>query len=160
MGQPVAETLQRKYDEAVQNANGDGPSVVDGGVKKKVEVLPTLDAHGRLYDVGHGKGDGETMPGNCKKKEKFKTRDLKTGDIIRYNADDDTTTLGEILQQERFSAVPQNDLDYTDDNAEKLGRQKVRSDAMKRQFAIHDYKRTQKAMATSSATMTPRRKLQ
>jgi hypothetical protein len=70
MGQPDAETLQRKYDEAVQNADGDGSSVVDGGVKKKVEVLPTLDAHGRLYDVGHGKDDGETMPGNRKKKEK------------------------------------------------------------------------------------------
>jgi hypothetical protein len=82
MGQPVAETLQRKYDEAVQNANGDGPSVVDGGVKKKVEVLPTLDAHGRLYDVGHGKGDGETMPGNCKKKEKV----LRCTLIITYRS--------------------------------------------------------------------------
>lgn len=61
---------------------------------------------------------------------------------------------------------PQNDLDYMDDNAERLGRQKMRSDAMKRQFAVHgtpqhylslllecglfssDYKRTQKALAT------------
>ncbi len=31
----------------------------------------------------------------------------------------------------------QNDLDYIDDNAEKLGRQKMRSDGMKRQFAIN-----------------------
>lgn len=31
----------------------------------------------------------------------------------------------------------QNDLEYMDDNAAKLGRQKMRSDAMKRQFAIH-----------------------
>ena len=30
----------------------------------------------------------------------------------------------------------QNDLDYMDDNAERLGRQKMRTDAMKRQFAI------------------------
>jgi hypothetical protein len=52
-----------------------------------------------------------------------------------------------------------------DDNAERLGRQKMRSDAMKRQFAINgrmlsilrctiiltihlDYKKTQKALAT------------
>jgi hypothetical protein len=62
----------------------------------------------------------------------------------------------------------QNDLDYMDDNAEKLGRQKMRSDAMKRQFAVHgqshilphffyvlpidvrcsDYKRTQRVLAT------------
>jgi hypothetical protein len=31
----------------------------------------------------------------------------------------------------------QNNLDYMDDNAEKLGRKKMRSDAMKRQFAIN-----------------------
>lgn len=31
----------------------------------------------------------------------------------------------------------QNDLDYMDDNADRLGRQKMRSDAMKRQFAIN-----------------------
>jgi len=32
------------------------------------------------------------------------TRDSKTGEIIRYNADDDTTTLGELLRQEKFGA--------------------------------------------------------
>jgi hypothetical protein len=31
----------------------------------------------------------------------------------------------------------QNDLDYLDENAERLSRQKMRSDAMKRQFAIN-----------------------
>ena len=31
----------------------------------------------------------------------------------------------------------ENDLEYMDDNAEKLGRKKMRSDAMKRQFAIN-----------------------
>jgi hypothetical protein len=31
----------------------------------------------------------------------------------------------------------QNDLEYMDDNAEKLGRKKMRTDAMKRQFAIN-----------------------
>ena len=30
-----------------------------------------------------------------------------------------------------------NDLDYMDDNADKFGRKKMRSDAMKRQFAIN-----------------------
>jgi hypothetical protein len=30
------------------------------------------------------------------------TRDPKTGEIVRYNADDDTTTLGDMLRQERF----------------------------------------------------------
>ena len=34
----------------------------------------------------------------------METRDPKTGEIIRYNADDDTTTLGELLRQEKFNA--------------------------------------------------------
>lgn len=85
------------------------------------------------------------------------TRDPKTGDVIRNNADDDSTTLGEMLRQERFGAGMadqkdldaqlagaiasdgkfQDDLEYMDDNADKLGRKKMRSDAMKRQFAIN-----------------------
>lgn len=70
MGTPEAETLEREYDEAVMFAHGGGLTVAEGGVRKRVEVLPTLDAYGRLYDVGHGKEDGEPMPGNRKKKEK------------------------------------------------------------------------------------------
>jgi len=31
----------------------------------------------------------------------------------------------------------QNDLEYMDDNAEKLSRKKMRTDAMRRQFAIN-----------------------
>jgi len=69
MGTPDAETLEREYDDAVRNSNGKGSLAVEDGVQKKVEVLPTLDARGRLYDVGHGKDDGETLPGNRKKKE-------------------------------------------------------------------------------------------
>ncbi|KAF7968742.1 hypothetical protein HWV62_29569 [Athelia sp. TMB] len=165
MNAPNADTLEREYDEAIQASQAG----VASGVRTQVEVLPTLDVQGRMYDVGHGKDDGQALPGNRKKKEeKFETRDPKTGDIIRYNADDDTTTLGEMLRQERMGAGMadqkeldaqfaqaimgdgkfQNDLDYIDDNAEKLGRQKMRSDAMKRQFAVHDYKRTQKAMSS------------
>ncbi|KAF8237164.1 hypothetical protein L208DRAFT_1421678 [Tricholoma matsutake] len=165
-GAPDADKLEREYDAQVRVANG-GESI-QSGVHTKTEVLPTLDGRGRLYDVGHGKDNGQALPGNRKKKDKFETRDPKTGDIIRYNADDDDTTLGEMLRQERFGAGMadqkdldaqfaraimgdgkfENDLEYMDDNAEKLGRQKMRSDAMKRQFAIHDYKRTQKALAT------------
>ena len=84
-------------------------------------------------------------------------RDPKTGDILRYNADDDNITLGEMLWQEKFGGGMadqksldaelakaimgdgkfENDREYMDDNAEKLGRKKMRSDAIKRQFAIN-----------------------
>ncbi|KAF9454844.1 hypothetical protein P691DRAFT_770356 [Macrolepiota fuliginosa MF-IS2] len=167
MGTPDAEKLEKEYEEEVRRTHGGGDS--DSGVRKKVEVLPTLDARGRLYDVGHGGKDDGPQPGNRKKKEeKFESHDRKTGEVIRYNADDDTMTLGEMLRQEKFGAGMadqkdldaqfakaimgdgkfQNDLDYMDDNAAKLGRQKMRSDAMKRQFAIHDYKRTQQVLAS------------
>lgn len=87
----------------------------------------------------------------------FETRDPKTGEIVRYNADDDNITLGDLLREEKFGAGMsdqknldaelaraimgdgkfENDLEYMDDNAERLGRKKMRSDAMKRQFAIN-----------------------
>ncbi|KAJ7505481.1 CwfJ C-terminus 1-domain-containing protein-like protein [Mycena galericulata] len=163
MGAPDADALEEEYEVESRRANG---SDVDG-VRRKVEVLPTLDGQGRLYDVGHGAEEEPTLPGNRKKKEKFETHDPKTGEVLRYNANDDTTTLGEMLRQERFGGGMadqknldaefarsimsdgkfQNNLDYIDENADKLGRQKMRSDAMKRQFAVHDYKRTQKVMA-------------
>ncbi|OAX33380.1 hypothetical protein K503DRAFT_838391 [Rhizopogon vinicolor AM-OR11-026] len=158
-----AEKLEEEYEAEVRRTKGE-----EGGVRTRVEVLPTLNVTGQMYDVGHGKDDAEKGPGNRRKKEKFETRDSKTGELLRYNADDDEITLGEMVRQERFGAGMadqknldaqfakailgdgkfQNDLDYMDDNAERLGRQKMRSDAMKRQFAVHDYKRTQKAIAT------------
>ncbi|KAH9969691.1 CwfJ C-terminus 1-domain-containing protein-like protein [Russula dissimulans] len=167
-GGPDAEKLEKEYEEEMRRANGISTDEDGVQTRTRVEVLPTLDGRGRLYDVGHGKDDGKVLPGNRKKKEKVETRDPKTGEIIRYNADDDTTTLGELLRQEKFSAGMAdqknldmqfaqsimtdggfvNDLDYMDDNAERLGRQKMRTDAMKRQFAIHDYKRTQRALAS------------
>ena len=66
MGAPDAEALEREYDEETAVANGD----VREGVRTRVEVLPTVDGQGRLYDVGQGKNDAEPLPGNRKKKEK------------------------------------------------------------------------------------------
>ncbi len=41
----------------------------------------------------------------------FETRDPKTGEIVRYNADDDTTSLGEMVRQERFGGGASNQKD-------------------------------------------------
>ncbi|KZT73833.1 hypothetical protein DAEQUDRAFT_742914 [Daedalea quercina L-15889] len=165
IGAPDAEVLEKEYEEELRKANGgrDGDNV-----RTKVEVLPTLDIRGNLYDVGQGQQDTPAPPGNRKKRDQFETHDRKTGEQIRYNADDDSITLGEMLRQERMRNGPadqknldmeyakqvmtdggfQANIDYLDDNAERLGRKKMRSDAMKRQFAINDYKRTQKVLAT------------
>lgn len=137
----------------------------------QVQVLPTLDGRGRLYDVGSSKDNGQeaTMSKSAKRKmNNFETRDGKTGKIVRYNADDDEKTLEDLVREERFSAGSanqkdmdaqmadrimsdktfKNEVDYMDDNVEKLGRKKMKSDAMKRMFAIQDFAKTKKALDT------------
>ena len=107
MGSPDAAILEKEYEEELRKAN-EGPRTVT-----KVELLPTLDGHGRLYDVGTGKGgDTPLPPGNRRKKEKVETRDPKTGEIVRYNADNDTTTLGDMLRQEKFGAGSADQKDF------------------------------------------------
>lgn len=135
-----------------------------------IQVLPTLDGRGRLYDVGTSSSSDATAkplpPGNRRTKNKFETHDPKTGEFMRYNADDDNVTLEDMVRQEKFKAGSSaakdydaeisdrivNDggfregFDYLDENAEKLARKKMRSDALKRQFAINDFAKTKKAL--------------
>lgn len=68
MNSPDAEALEREYEAEARKAQG----TEEGGVRTKVEVLPTLDSRGRLYDVGHGKEDDASLPGNRRKKEKVR----------------------------------------------------------------------------------------
>lgn len=147
MDSPDASRLEAEYDAEVARARRaaekgeevQAPAGGAGGAGKgkgkeevKVEMMPTLDGRGRLYDVGlGGKEEAPVLPGNRRKVEKvsfdlislvqrwreseadsilgssrsqFETRDPKTGDLLRLNADDDTTTLGDLVRQERFGA--------------------------------------------------------
>ena len=131
-----------------------------------MRVLPTLDGRGRLYDLGAGAPSpdaaaGSDLPGNKKRRRGggdkfFESRDIKTGELLRYNADDDTTTLSELVRQERFGAGSKDqksldeelasriggdagfkdDLDYMDESAERLARKKMRTNDQKRLFAV------------------------
>jgi hypothetical protein len=65
-----AEKLEKEYEEEMRRANGITTGEDGAQTRTRVEVLPTLDARGRLYDVGLGKDDGNVLPGNRKKKEK------------------------------------------------------------------------------------------
>ncbi|CAE6452803.1 unnamed protein product [Rhizoctonia solani] len=171
MGGEDAERLQAEYDGAVRVANGAGDGSDDDDEETRVEAVPTMDGQGRLYDIGTGKGDQgpPVLPGNRRKKQDmFETHDPRTGELLRINADDDTQTLADLLREERLGGGAsdqknldaslagaiardgkyEDDLEYVDDNAERLARRKMKSDAMKRQFAIQDYARTQKALAS------------
>ncbi|KAI0766423.1 CwfJ C-terminus 1-domain-containing protein-like protein [Trametes elegans] len=163
---PNAGTLEKEYEEELRRANGSEEG--DDNVRTRVEVLPTLNIRGELYDVGQGHNDGPLPPGNRRPKDKVEQRDPKTGDMVRVDPDDDNITLGEMLRQEKFNAGMadqkdldaefaraimtdggfKNDIEYMDDNADKLARKKMRADFMKRQFAINDYKKTMKVLAS------------
>lgn len=71
-GGPDAEKLEKEYEEEMRRANGITTDEDGAQTRTRVEVLPTLDARGRLYDVGLGKDDGKVLPGNRKKKEKVR----------------------------------------------------------------------------------------
>jgi hypothetical protein len=77
MSSPDAERLEKEYN--IELARSRGITVSSEGKKQvRVEVLPTIDARGQLYDVGKGKEDDEpSKPGNRKKKEKVCINTLK-----------------------------------------------------------------------------------
>ncbi|KAA1069101.1 hypothetical protein PGT21_011403 [Puccinia graminis f. sp. tritici] len=156
--------LEKQYQEALDSQKHDSSS------QPTVELIPSLDGRGRMYDIGAGIESEEatsSKPGNKRKKEaKFETRDPKTGELLRFNADDDQISLGQMVRQEKLQAGAadqkdfdvemasrimgdakfENDLDYMDDNADRLARKKMKTDASKRLFAINDYARTRKAL--------------
>ena len=70
MGTPDAERLEQEYEAEVARAHNGGMAVgVSSTANVRVELLPTLDARGRLYDTGQGRDDGPALPGNRKRKD-------------------------------------------------------------------------------------------
>ncbi|OAX33379.1 hypothetical protein K503DRAFT_804410 [Rhizopogon vinicolor AM-OR11-026] len=65
MDAPNAEKLEEGYETEVRWTEGE-----EGGIRTRMEVLPTLNVTGQMYDVGHEKDDAEKGPGNRRKKEK------------------------------------------------------------------------------------------
>lgn len=71
MSSPDAEELEREYEEAARLSQGAITTDERGReVRTRVEVLPTLDGQGRMYDVGLGGKDeaADQRPGNRRKK--------------------------------------------------------------------------------------------
>ena len=67
MNSSDAQKLEQEYEVEAKKTQG----IDESGVRKKVEVLPSLDARGRMYDVGlGGKDEDKAHPGNRRKKEK------------------------------------------------------------------------------------------
>ncbi|SGY19417.1 BQ5605_C014g07643 [Microbotryum silenes-dioicae] len=189
-----ATELEIEYErESIRAREAQGPMGHVEQVGDKVEMVPTLDAQGNLYDIGTGdRPELERKANGRKQKEKvrprsmlvympqfsklsrlsqgFQSHDPKTGEVLRQSAEDDVS-LAELVRQERFSggAADQkrldnefasriatdrrftNDLDYMDEHADSLARKKMKSDTIKKAFAIQDYAKTKKAL--DSCTM-------
>ncbi|TFY75189.1 hypothetical protein EWM64_g8821 [Hericium alpestre] len=133
MNDPNAETLEAQYEAELSKAH----EAQAGGGREQVNMMPVVDARGRLYDIG-----SENPLEQSSTLEEMLRQERVGGADTQKKLDNQFAR--SIMTDSGFEA----DLDYTDDNAEKLARQKMRSDAMKRQFAIQDYKRTQQALAT------------
>src|ERR1700722_7274382 len=64
MSTPDADALEKQFEEEQRRAHG---ASSEGGVRKKVEILPTVDGKGRLYDLGN-----DQAPAEPERKEKRK----------------------------------------------------------------------------------------
>ena len=64
---------------AIASGGGFAEAGGSGSRRSRVEVLPTMDGQGRLYDIGTGTGEDKSMemPGNRKKKEKVFFKNFK-----------------------------------------------------------------------------------
>lgn len=68
---PDAGRLEQEYEAEVTRSRGFSALGNERKTDVRVEVLPTIDARGKLYDVGKGRDDAEAArPGNRKRKEK------------------------------------------------------------------------------------------
>lgn len=143
--QPEAAELREKLEQARQDAD-----------ETRVEVVPTLDGLGRVYDVGTSTfAEAEEQAANMRQSKRPK-----------FESEGDSSSLAELVRQERFSAgradqkdadtmlaqqiagdrAFENDTDYMDDEAQRFARKRMRDDAMKRQFAVEDFARTKRAL--------------
>lgn len=86
--------------------------------------------------------------------------------MVAVNADDEQLSLADLVREERFSGGGgrggdpnrefadriardnrfENDEDYVDDHSEALARRKLKTDSVKRAYAIADYSRIKKAL--------------
>ena len=172
-GGAFAPSSTKRSRDAAQPSTSAGVLVQDG--ERELQVLPTLDARGRMYDIGSlaGEDADPANPGGSngkrrklKGRDEFEARDPKTGEIVRYSADDEAVSLGDLVRQEKFGAGSRwqknadaelaanimsdagfsQDLEEQDEEAHRYAKKKMRSDALKRQFAINDFARTRKAL--------------
>ncbi|OZJ04866.1 hypothetical protein BZG36_02602 [Bifiguratus adelaidae] len=159
------EAEKQKHDKAV--AAGIDPDGHGTHGPSNEVIIPTIDSEGKLQDFAlgmPGTASAPLRPGQRKKKEKFDTHDAVTGERVRYSAYDDKLSLQDLVRQEKFGtkdstdmdldfarriatdATFEADVDYLDENAERMGARKEKSEEAKMRSAIQDHKRNQRIL--------------
>ncbi|KAF9584834.1 hypothetical protein BGW38_004987 [Lunasporangiospora selenospora] len=166
LGTPDAETLEQEYEKA-QKAFNEAASRPQPPPQQQ---QPQADSANRVVIVqtmGRSSGSASPVPlgpGNSKgsgRNKKDKTHD-DAGNRIAYQGEEGDVDIHELVRREKMGleegmdrelarritrdAVFKDDLDYMDDNADKIARTVKKSDMQLKNVAINDYKRTQSAL--------------
>ncbi|KAI9098696.1 CwfJ C-terminus 1-domain-containing protein-like protein [Phlyctochytrium arcticum] len=156
LGLPTVSQLEKDYAlmEAQFQTTGGADNV----------VLTKIDSQGRLQDIGTA-SDSPRHDGPKRRKPTQPEADThdKEGNRICYAAKGDDLSIQELILQEKMGTSNdfdasmahqissdntfKSDLDYIDDNVDRLSRQKEKSSEQKRNIAVNDYKRHEKAVS-------------
>ncbi|KAJ3186947.1 hypothetical protein HDU85_006984 [Gaertneriomyces sp. JEL0708] len=146
-----AEYEKQKAIHATQSQSGGAPASV---------LLNRINSRGRLQDIGSPM-DSPSISRQPKIKTDRDTHDAK-GNRVRYSAEDDQQELFDLVLQERMAgsddmdkqmassiaadATYVNNLDYVDDNVDRLSKRRSTTEDKKRKIAIEDYQRHEQAL--------------
>ncbi|KAF9935199.1 hypothetical protein FBU30_006284 [Linnemannia zychae] len=155
MGMPDADALEKEFEEA-QKAVAEAASKPPPEANRVVVV----------QTMGRGSGSSSPAPlgaGNVppKKKKKEVTHDAQ-GNRILYEGEENDLDLHELVRREKLGledsmdkelerritrdAAFREDLDYLDDNADKIARTVKKNESQIKNAAINDYRKTQSAL--------------
>ncbi|KAG0256608.1 hypothetical protein BG011_004426 [Mortierella polycephala] len=155
LGLPDAEALEKEFELAQKTAEEAASRPIEA---QRLVVIPTM---------GRSSGSSSPAPlgpGNSKhtgKNKKEVTHD-EEGNRIKYQGEEGDLDLHELVRREKMGldegmdnelarritrdAVFKDDLDYMDDNADKIARTVKKTDSQLKNVAIHDYRKTQAAL--------------
>ncbi|KAF9917404.1 hypothetical protein BX616_001122 [Lobosporangium transversale] len=156
LGMPDAEALEKEYEEA-QKAITERSSSQPPVEAQRTVVIQTM---GRSNESSSPAPLG---PGNSKAKDKKKiaTHD-EQGNRMAYEGEESGLDLHDLVRREKLNletnmdkelarritrdATFRDDLDYMDENADKIARTVKKNDSQLKSAAIYDYRKTQSAL--------------
>ncbi|KAG0346485.1 hypothetical protein BG004_001652 [Podila humilis] len=153
---PNAAELEKEYEAAKKTAEDAASGRVNSTSDARVIVVQTM---------GRSSGSSSPAPlgpGNSKHAKKKEVTHDSQGNRVGYEGEEGSLDLQELVRREKMSldegmdkefarrvardAAFKDDIDYMDDNADKIARTVKKSDAQLKSSAILDYKKTQSAL--------------